>query len=131
MDHWHRRIVRPTILGFRKKPGLLDVHSGSLAWTGTLLRLYRSILPRPRPRRIRRRHRAERPILRLARGSRDQGSRLELYGWLDATQIQAYAEVRNEYGLRPGQPLCQRTAGERSEERRVGKECRSRWSPYH
>ena len=24
-----------------------------------------------------------------------------------------------------------RQAGERSEERRVGKECRSRWSPYH
>ena len=23
------------------------------------------------------------------------------------------------------------TLGERSEERRVGKECRSRWSPYH
>src|ERR1039457_1013201 len=23
------------------------------------------------------------------------------------------------------------TAGDRSEERRVGKECRSRWSPYH
>ena len=23
------------------------------------------------------------------------------------------------------------TAGTRSEERRVGKECRSRWSPYH
>ena len=23
------------------------------------------------------------------------------------------------------------TAGHRSEERRVGKECRSRWSPYH
>src|SRR2546425_9264541 len=23
------------------------------------------------------------------------------------------------------------TAGRRSEERRVGKECRSRWSPYH
>ena len=23
------------------------------------------------------------------------------------------------------------TAKERSEERRVGKECRSRWSPYH
>src|SRR3712207_7168279 len=27
--------------------------------------------------------------------------------------------------------LPQRTAGLRSEERRVGKECRSRWSPYH
>src|SRR3712207_7873194 len=25
----------------------------------------------------------------------------------------------------------ERTADERSEERRVGKECRSRWSPYH
>src|SRR2546430_12385068 len=24
-----------------------------------------------------------------------------------------------------------RTVGRRSEERRVGKECRSRWSPYH
>ena len=24
-----------------------------------------------------------------------------------------------------------RTSGIRSEERRVGKECRSRWSPYH
>ena len=23
------------------------------------------------------------------------------------------------------------TSGDRSEERRVGKECRSRWSPYH
>ena len=23
------------------------------------------------------------------------------------------------------------TSGQRSEERRVGKECRSRWSPYH
>ena len=26
--------------------------------------------------------------------------------------------------------LCEKT-GRRSEERRVGKECRSRWSPYH
>src|SRR5258708_23290492 len=27
--------------------------------------------------------------------------------------------------------LCQRARAQRSEERRVGKECRSRWSPYH
>ena len=27
--------------------------------------------------------------------------------------------------------LFSRGVGERSEERRVGKECRSRWSPYH
>ena len=26
---------------------------------------------------------------------------------------------------------CNRIVVERSEERRVGKECRSRWSPYH
>ena len=31
-----------------------------------------------------------------------------------------------------GNPLYEVTEGEaRSEERRVGKECRSRWSPYH
>ena len=28
-------------------------------------------------------------------------------------------------------PSSSHTAGARSEERRVGKECRSRWSPYH
>ena len=27
--------------------------------------------------------------------------------------------------------LCERPDNTRSEERRVGKECRSRWSPYH
>ena len=28
-------------------------------------------------------------------------------------------------------PLLKKLEGQRSEERRVGKECRSRWSPYH
>src|SRR5256885_6812196 len=41
--------------------------------------------------------------------------------------------VRTDLGLIP--PERRRTTGqyflERSEERRVGKECRSRWSPYH
>src|SRR2546425_7381224 len=32
--------------------------------------------------------------------------------------------------LRPGQSV-ERSGTDRSEERRVGKECRSRWSPYH
>ena len=31
----------------------------------------------------------------------------------------------------PGQPGYWMDLGTRSEERRVGKECRSRWSPYH
>src|SRR5256712_10146148 len=30
-----------------------------------------------------------------------------------------------------GSPTTNTTTGARSEERRVGKECRSRWSPYH
>src|SRR5687768_9927495 len=30
-----------------------------------------------------------------------------------------------------GEPVHVRSARHRSEERRVGKECRSRWSPYH
>jgi len=31
----------------------------------------------------------------------------------------------------PSRPLHRPALSERSEERRVGKECRSRWSPYH
>ena len=27
--------------------------------------------------------------------------------------------------------VCKKLSAKRSEERRVGKECRSRWSPYH
>ena len=34
-----------------------------------------------------------------------------------------------EWMFRRGETLC--TKNGRSEERRVGKECRSRWSPYH
>ena len=37
-------------------------------------------------------------------------------------------------GLQAAVKLCeqqQQVVGQRSEERRVGKECRSRWSPYH
>ena len=32
---------------------------------------------------------------------------------------------------KPRFDICPETACPRSEERRVGKECRSRWSPYH
>ena len=34
-------------------------------------------------------------------------------------------------GISPSAPMANKNAQERSEERRVGKECRSRWSPYH
>ena len=36
-----------------------------------------------------------------------------------------------EIDLRPGGAWTRRMRVPRSEERRVGKECRSRWSPYH
>src|SRR2546430_7749115 len=35
------------------------------------------------------------------------------------------------HGQKDWRDLMQEKVGERSEERRVGKECRSRWSPYH
>ena len=44
------------------------------------------------------------------------------------TSILAGVQVKEEKGERAE---VARTHMERSEERRVGKECRSRWSPYH
>ena len=41
-------------------------------------------------------------------------------------------KTRKRIGRGPGSGLGgTSTRGHRSEERRVGKECRSRWSPYH
>ena len=43
----------------------------------------------------------------------------------------AAALAANPYVLNDGQSLLMSSMGIRSEERRVGKECRSRWSPNH
>src|SRR3712207_5167036 len=45
----------------------------------------------------------------------------------------AILKCKNEEELEPkfNELLHKEVKGERSEERRVGKECRSRWSPYH
>ena len=41
-------------------------------------------------------------------------------------------ELINEFGKVAGYKInAQKSLAFRSEERRVGKECRSRWSPYH
>src|SRR3712207_7204450 len=48
---------------------------------------------------------------------------------LHAAQIQGYFNIPVD-NLR-GEPILAKYFLERSEERRVGKECRSRWSPYH
>src|SRR5262245_63720533 len=43
----------------------------------------------------------------------------------------AGADQRLELGVRPAAQQRNQAANERSEERRVGKECRSRWWAYH
>ena len=45
--------------------------------------------------------------------------------------IEAVGEDANREGLQETPARVARMYAERSEERRVGKECRSRWSPYH
>ena len=39
--------------------------------------------------------------------------------------------VANSRAVLTRYPICVVVCEDRSEERRVGKECRSRWSPYH
>ena len=43
----------------------------------------------------------------------------------------AAGRIPGGYFKREGRPTEKETLVSRSEERRVGKECRSRWSPYH
>src|SRR5687768_4562163 len=45
--------------------------------------------------------------------------------------VGSLAFFRHEKGFRAEAPIVVVMLDERSEERRVGKECRSRWSPYH
>src|SRR3712207_9160606 len=49
---------------------------------------------------------------------------------LDRSDVQAMTEQLRS-GLVAKAPAVQLEGEVRSEERRVGKECRSRWSPYH
>ena len=57
---------------------------------------------------------------------------LTLYGnnepWLDTRIVEFHKYARKQL---PDCFIFMSTNGLRSEERRVGKECRSRWSPYH
>ena len=47
------------------------------------------------------------------------------------SRLEGFDPQLGEELLKPGRPLFEYWGHERSEERRVGKECRSRWSPYH
>src|SRR5690554_8185518 len=60
----------------------------------------------------------------LASAERDaQAARLRAQHW-------TYQQIADELGY-PDKIAAYRAVQRRSEERRVGKECRSRWSPYH
>src|SRR3712207_6919418 len=66
----------------------------------------------------------------------DEGSRSLILGMLHGPVGDALQELGDgEVFLRARHPIANGDAGRmhslRSEERRVGKECRSRWSPYH
>ena len=50
---------------------------------------------------------------------------------MDTERIQEQYKKTQEIALSNQQQKHQNITAERSEERRVGKECRSRWSPYH
>src|SRR5256885_11294262 len=72
------------------------------------------------------------PILVLTKST---SLRFWLVGVEDHVQFRPPSVVRNTIPPVPTAQPCVRSAKStpqfRSEERRVGKECRSRWSPYH
>src|SRR5258708_39030588 len=54
-------------------------------------------------------------------------------GWLHSADQNTFAEIAEQLNFEIDKtlpPWRERAYGKRSEERRVGKECRSRWSPY-
>ena len=53
-------------------------------------------------------------------------------GWPPHTSVEDSLNViRTVFSAPETYAVVLKETGERSEERRVGKECRSRWSPYH
>ena len=69
----------------------------------------------------------------------DVNKQVTLSGWVQRSRKMGgmtFIDLRDRYGITQlvfneeiNAELCERA--NRSEERRVGKECRSRWSPYH
>ena len=66
--------------------------------------------------------RSERPLFYVVRRGPEEGS-------LDRSLLDQARDAGAEVLL--GETAEHAQSGDRSEERRVGKECRSRWSPYH
>ena len=53
------------------------------------------------------------------------------YPWITLESMYPLVGISGQEYMPFMAKLCRRTDDARSEERRVGKECRSRWSPYH
>ena len=65
----------------------------------------------------------------LAKKHPDQIIRKDAHNFTVQTQFRETRHTVNQYPV--AQDIDYVAANHRSEERRVGKECRSRWSPYH
>jgi len=70
-------------------------------------------------------------FVRAADESVNLGGKTPLESYLDAAKIIAAARAKRCDAVHPGYGFLAENPDFRSEERRVGKECRSRWSPYH
>ena len=57
--------------------------------------------------------------------------RIEWRSWDDKWDLYGVTVAPEGPALKTPRPMVVVLLGARSEERRVGKECRSRWSPYH
>src|SRR3712207_9014578 len=74
------------------------------------------------------------PILQRAALDRAEARGVEGLGELVAVRLAADEQRQHTQVEHAPQPLAAPVlihGGQRSEERRVGKECRSRWAPYH
>src|SRR2546430_7489488 len=60
-----------------------------------------------------------------------QISDIHLSDYMSRAQVRRAVDMANELGADLAVVTGDLITGSRSEERRVGKECRSRWSPYH
>ena len=72
-------------------------------------------------------------ILKAARGKQQKtykGIAIRLTADFSAETVKARREWQDIFEVTKGKNLLPRLLYPRSEERRVGKECRSRWSPY-
>ena len=68
----------------------------------------------------------------IIRGQEDIQIKPRVEGYVDAVYVDEGAVVKKGQKLfEINNPAAIQAVATRSEERRVGKECRSRWSPYH